>query len=69
MAATTYELVWFKQLLREIRFGEIDHMELVCYNLVALSFASNFVFRKRTKNVMIDCHFVKEEKIYSYVIL
>ena len=32
MAIATCELVWIKQVLRELKFGEIDQVELVSYN-------------------------------------
>ena len=61
MATATCELVWLKQLLRELKFGKIDQMELVCYNQAALHIASNPVFHERTKHIEIDCHFVREK--------
>ena len=60
MATSTCELIWLKQLLRELKFGEINQMELVCDNQVALHIASNPVFHERTKNIEIDCLFVKK---------
>lgn len=64
MAMATCELVWVKQLLKELKFGEISKMELVCDNQAALHIASNPVFHERTKHIEIDCHFVRE-KIFS----
>ncbi|XP_070047196.1 secreted RxLR effector protein 161-like [Nicotiana tomentosiformis] len=55
MAMATCELVWVKQLLKELKFGEIIKMELVCDNQVALHIASNPVLHERTKHVEIDC--------------
>ena len=61
MAMATCELVWTKQLLKELKFGEISRMELVCDNQAALHIASNPVFHERTKHIEIDCHFVREK--------
>ncbi|KAM3343314.1 hypothetical protein P3S68_025403 [Capsicum galapagoense] len=61
MAAATCELVWIKQLLRELNFGETGKMELVCDNQAALHIASNLVFHERTKHIEIDCYFVREK--------
>ncbi|XP_070044037.1 uncharacterized mitochondrial protein AtMg00810-like [Nicotiana tomentosiformis] len=61
MAMATCELVWVKQLLKELKFGEISKMELVCDNQAALHIASNPVFHERTKHIEIDCHFVREK--------
>ena len=64
MAMATCELVWVKQLLKELKFGEISKMELVCDNQAALHIASNPVFHERTKHIEIDCHFVREKIIF-----
>ena len=61
VAMATCELVWVKQLLKELKFGEISKMELVCDNQVALHIASNPVFHERIKHIEIDCHFVREK--------
>ena len=47
-------------MLRELKFGEICRMELVCDNHPTLHIASNPVFHERTKNIEIDRHFVRE---------
>ena len=60
MVVETCELVWIKQLLGELKFAEIGHMELVCDNQPALHIASNPVFHKRTKHIEIDCHFIRQ---------
>jgi len=32
MASATCELIWFKQLLKELKFGEVTKMTLICDN-------------------------------------
>ena len=61
MALATCELVWLKQLLQELKFGDIHKMELVCDNQAAMHIASNPVFHERTKHIEIDCHFIREK--------
>jgi len=61
MASTTCELVWFKQLLRELQFGDVTQMTLVCDNQVTLHISSNPAFHERTKHIEIDCHFIREK--------
>ncbi|XP_019256318.1 PREDICTED: uncharacterized protein LOC109234708, partial [Nicotiana attenuata] len=61
MAMATCELIWIKQLLKELKFGEISHMGLVCDNQAALHIASNPVFHEKTKHIEIDCHFFREK--------
>ncbi|RVW87653.1 Retrovirus-related Pol polyprotein from transposon RE1 [Vitis vinifera] len=46
MALATYELIWLKHLLRELRFGKDEQMKLICDNQAALHIASNPVFMK-----------------------
>uniref|UniRef100_A0A1S3ZDP5 Prolyl endopeptidase n=1 Tax=Nicotiana tabacum TaxID=4097 RepID=A0A1S3ZDP5_TOBAC len=41
MAVATWELVWIKHLLNELKFGEISKMKLVCDNQATLHIASN----------------------------
>jgi len=61
MASAACELVWLKQLLQELQFGDVTQMTLVCDNHVALHISSNPVFHERTKHIEIDCHFVREK--------
>jgi len=61
MASATCELVWLKQLLRELQFGDVNPMTLICDNQAALHISSNLVFHERTKHIEIDCHFIREK--------
>ena len=61
MASATCELMWVKQLLQELKFCEVQHMQLYCDNQAALHIASNPVFHERTKHIEVDCHFVQEK--------
>jgi len=61
MALVTCELIWLKQLLKELQFEEARPMTLICDNQAALHIASNPVFHERTKHIEIDCHFVREK--------
>ena len=67
MASATCELIWLKQLLKELRFGEVTQMTLICDNQAALHIASNLVFHEKMKHIEIDCHFICE-KILSEII-
>ncbi|WMV41570.1 hypothetical protein MTR67_034955, partial [Solanum verrucosum] len=61
MAVATCELIWIKQLLKELKVGDTKGMEPACDNEVALHIALDPVFHERTKHIEIDYHFVREK--------
>ncbi|GAV71585.1 hypothetical protein CFOL_v3_15075, partial [Cephalotus follicularis] len=61
MANVTCELMWIRQLLSELGFGDPSHMQLWCDNQAAIHIASNPVFHERTKHIEVDCHFIREK--------
>jgi len=61
MALPACELIWLKQLLKELQFGEVTQMTIICDNQVVLHISSNSVFHEKTKHIEIDCHFVWEK--------
>jgi len=61
MALAACELIRLKQLLKELQFGEVTQMTLICDNQATLHISSNPVFHERTKHIEIDCHFVREK--------
>ena len=46
MASAACELIWLKQLLKELQFGEVTQMTLICDNQAALHISSNPVFHE-----------------------
>ena len=61
MTLATCELIWLKQLLQELRFGNDGQMTLVWDNQVILYIVSNPVFHERTKHIEVHCHFIREK--------
>ena len=61
MTLVICELIWLKHLLQELRFGNDEHMRLICDNQVALHTSSNPVFYERTKHIEVDCHFIRKK--------
>jgi len=51
MALAACELIWLKQLLQELQFGELTQMTLICDNQSVLHISSNPVFHERTKHL------------------
>ena len=67
MALATCEFIWLKHLLQKLRFGNDKQMKLVCDNQAALHIAFNLVFRERTKQIKVDCHFIREKIASGYM--
>ena len=61
MTLATYELIWLKHPLQELRFGKDEQMKLICDNQATLHISSNSVFHERTRHIELDCHFIKEK--------
>ncbi|GAV77907.1 LOW QUALITY PROTEIN: hypothetical protein CFOL_v3_21375, partial [Cephalotus follicularis] len=57
----TYKLIWIRQLLSELGFGDPSPMQLWCDNQAAIHIDSNPIFHERTKHIEVDCHFVREK--------
>ncbi|KAL0309234.1 UNVERIFIED_CONTAM: Retrovirus-related Pol polyprotein from transposon RE2 [Sesamum radiatum] len=60
MAHTTREILWLKNLLKELGFMYDDPVPMHCDNQAAIHIASNPVFHERTKHIEVDCHFIHE---------
>ena len=60
MLLATCELIWLKQILKEMQFGEVTQMTLICDNQAVFQISSNPVFHERIKHIEIDCHFIRE---------
>ena len=64
IALATCELVWLKQLLKELQFGDVNQITLICDNQDALHISYKLVFHERTEHIEIDCHFIRKKIVF-----
>ena len=61
MASTASELIWLKQLLKDMNIEFTQPMKMYCDNNSTRHIALNPVFHERTKHIEVDCHFIREK--------
>ena len=61
MAFGVCELLWLRNLLRDLGVNSKYTMNLYCDNTSAIKIAHNLVQHDRTKHVEVDRHFIKEK--------
>lgn len=61
MALAICEVMWLKQLLRDLDMKDMEKTPLYCDNQAALAIAANPVHHEKTKHVDIDCHFIRDK--------
>ena len=61
IASTASELIWIKQLLKDMGITSDQPMKMYCDNNSARHIALNPVFHERTKHIEVDCHFIREK--------
>ena len=69
MAHGVCELLWIRNILRDLGIEYATPMNLYCDNKVAIQIAQNPIQHDRTKHVEVDRHFIKEnldEKIIQF---
>eukprot|EP00253_Pinus_taeda_P025042 PITA_25042 len=61
MAKAICELLWIKNLLRDLHMKQVGPMKLYCDNKAACDIAHNPIQHDRTKHVEVDRHFIKDK--------
>ncbi|XP_048232350.1 uncharacterized mitochondrial protein AtMg00810-like [Ricinus communis] len=61
MTSTASELIWVKQVLKDMKVETMEPMKMFCDNQAARHIASNPVFHEKTKHIEVDCHFIREK--------
>jgi hypothetical protein len=59
LANTTSELLWLRWLLHDMGVSQTSSSPIFCDNRSVIQIAHNDVFHERTKNIEVDCHFVR----------
>ncbi|KAK4406265.1 Retrovirus-related Pol polyprotein from transposon RE2 [Sesamum angolense] len=57
MTHTTSEILWLKNLLKELGFTYDDPVPMHCDNQAATHIANDLIFHERTTHIEVDCHF------------
>ena len=60
MRKLTSELIWIRNLLRDLGIETSTPITMHCDNQAAIHIASNNVFHERTKHIEVDCHKVRQ---------
>ena len=60
MRKLTSELIWIRNLLRDLGIETATPITMHCDNQAAIHIASNSVFHERTKHIEVDCHKVRQ---------
>lgn len=67
LAMTVCEVLWVKQLLKDLGLAHLGSTTIFCDNKAALAIAANPVHHEKTKHVEIDCHFIREKAIAGQI--
>ena len=60
MRKLTSELIWIRNLLRDLGIETTTPITMHCDNQAAIHIASNSMFHERTKHIEVDCHKVRQ---------
>lgn len=61
LADASCEVIWFLNLLTELKVGFRQPVPLFCDNKAAVDLTANPVYHARTKHIELDCHFIREK--------
>lgn len=63
IASITCELIWLKQLLKDFHIYHHDVALLFYDNDATIKIATNPTFHERTKDIEVECHYVKDKVV------
>ena len=67
MALTVCEVMWLRQLLKDLGINHSSGTPICCDNQAALAIAANPVHHEKTKHVDIDCHFIRDKAVEGVI--
>lgn len=62
LSVAAKESVWLRRLLLEIVPGWNQPLPLMCDNISAIEFSRSPIFHRRTKNIQVRFHFIREQQ-------
>ena len=60
MSSACSEIVWLRRLLFELGFSQSTITPFDANNTSAIQIVANLVFHECTKNIEVDCHYIRE---------
>jgi hypothetical protein len=68
-ASSTREVIWIKQLMKEIRFHQLGPLLLHCDNQSCIALTKNHCHDDRSKHIDIKHHYLHEKKKQKNIIV
>ena len=69
MAHTACEMMWLKNLMKELDFRQLRPMPMHCDNQSAIYIVQNPMFHERSKHIEIDSHLVRDARTKKVISL
>jgi len=66
MTSTTCELFWLKQLPKELQFGDVTKMTLICDNQDVFHTSYNLIVHEKTKHIEILSFYSRKDCIWRH---
>lgn len=61
LACWTTDIIWVTNLFKELNIQIEEPISVFCDNKAIIQIGANPIFHERTKNIEIDCHFIRKK--------